>query len=154
MTTEIESWLRSVLGDIGTNDDSKFSGLGIVFYTERATLPVHPLVSAVCEPPLPINALNDARELISSISRRDSIFHDGFHLVDAKTLSITDVSQFLSPPIAPQLLSANQVRGARHMAARLASLLPAVSLVAVCTQVSQVTIYERGKERTLALGFT
>jgi hypothetical protein len=41
--------------------------------------------------------------------------------------------------------------GARHMAARLASLLPSVALVAVFTSPSEVMVYQDGHRRRLAV---
>lgn len=149
--TAIESWLRTVLSAVSTAECKDFSGLGFVFYTHRAALPACPLVAVNAELHLPARTLPEAILLVERISQRASIFHDGFHLVDARSCFVTDVSQFLSPPIASLPLSDGPSRGARHMAARLMSLVPAVSVTAVCTRQSEVTLYERGNERTMKL---
>jgi hypothetical protein len=149
--TAIESWLRSVLSAVSTDECKEFSGLGFVFYTNRAALPVYPLVAAEPELHLPARTLPEAISLVGRISKHTSIYHDGFHLVDATSRFITDVSQFLSPPIAPLPWSDGPSRGARHMAARLTSVIPAVSVTAVCTRPSDVTLYESGNERTIKL---
>lgn len=89
--------------------------------------------------------------LLVNISRRDSVCHDGFHLVQATTLAITDVSQFLSPPIPAKPLPLEQPGGARHMAARLASLLPSVALAAVFTSPSEVMVYQEAHRHRLSI---
>ncbi len=90
-------------------------------------------------------------QLLIRISRNTSDCHDGFHLIDAESLFITDVSQFLSPPIPSTSLTMERVTGARHMAARLASLLPGVQLSAVYTLGGEATLYERGEARTIQI---
>jgi hypothetical protein len=149
--TSIESWLLSVLGEIRAHCHDDFSGIGLVFYTDRKSLPVHPLVPHRDEPKLPVRTVQASIELFTSIARRTSIYHDGFHLIDAKTLSITDVSQFLSPPIPEEPLVLERHGGARHMAARLGSLLSSVPLTAVWTAGDDATLYERGIERPLRI---
>jgi hypothetical protein len=140
----IEAWLLSVLRELHARRFEDFSGLGMVFYTDRTSLPVHPLVTASCTPKLPAKTIEQAIDLLVTISRRGSVCHDGFHLVDANTLWITDVSQFLSPPIPAKPLVVGGTGGARHMAARLASLLSSVSVSVVWAGAPDVSIYERG----------
>jgi hypothetical protein len=150
--TTIESWIRSVVGVIHARKFGDFAGLGLVFYTDRSSLPVHPLVSPDCQPTLPITSLHECGEVLAQISRRNSICHDGFHLVRADTLVITDVSQFLSPPIPSKPLTVARPGGARHMAARLTSLLSSVPLTIVCTSTREATLYENGEGRPFRMG--
>lgn len=149
--TKFESWLVSVLGVIDASSGSDFAGLGLVFYTGRAALPVHPLVHSECESRLPTKSLQESMQLLAIISRSTSDCHDGFHLIDVETLSITDVSQFLSPPIPSMPLTVDRVTGARHMAARLASLLPGVQLTAVYTLRGEATLYEHGEAKIIRI---
>lgn len=149
--TKVESWLVSVLGAIDASNRSDFAGLGLVFYTDRGSLPVHSLVRSDCQSRLPIETLQEAIQLFARISRQTSECHDGFHLVDAETLFVTDVSQFLSPPIPFKPLKVERFSGARHMAARLASLLPGVPLTAVYTLGGEATLYERGEARAIQI---
>lgn len=148
---DIESWLVSVLGSIDARDRSRFSGVGLLFYTNRHALPVHALAHPDCETQLPTKSERESARLLARCSRHTSDCHDGFHLVDAETLFITDVSQFLSPPIPPEPLALEGARGARHMAARLASLLPAVKMAAVYTLSGEATLYERGNSTAIQI---
>lgn len=133
--TEVERWLLCVLKGVLAQRPADFAGLGLLFYTA----------------PLPAKTLEESIELFADIARRNSVCHDGFHLVQAKTRFVTDVSQFLSPPIRPLPLAIERVSGARHMAARLASFLPAVALAAICTSESEALLYERGQLRTIRI---
>jgi hypothetical protein len=144
----ITEWLILVLGEVHARNHGDFAGLGLVFYTDLSLLPIHPLVPAELMPVLPTSTPKESIELLAAISRRSSICHDGFHLVDAGNLSITSVSQFLSPAIPHEKLAIPHARGARHMAAQLASLMDFVSLTAVCTSDSEVTLYIRGERRS------
>ena len=149
--SHIESWLTSVLGAIDVSDRSAFSGLGLLFYTYRHALPVHALALSDCVSRLPTQTVQESIQLLAQCSRRTSDCHDGFHLIDAETLSVTDVSQFISPPIPPQPLRLELGRGARHMAARLASFLPDVALTAVYTLRGEATLYDRGEAKTIQI---
>jgi hypothetical protein len=149
--TEVEKWLRTVLSEIHARNLGDFAGLGLVFYTDRNALPTHPLVHSDFNPSLPAKTLRDSIELFAQISRRTSICHDGFHLIQAETGFVTEVSQFLSPPIPHVPLKIERAGGARHMAARLTSLIPGVALTAVCTLESEVSLYDRGEVRTIQI---
>jgi hypothetical protein len=100
-------------------------------------LPVHPLASSASFLSLPTSTLGDAIDLLSKVSRQSSSYRDGFHSIDARSLSITDVSQFIAPPIPPMPLPISGVYGARTMAARLASLLSGVRATAVYTSIQE-----------------
>ncbi|GAB6411015.1 hypothetical protein bcgnr5379_60590 [Bacillus cereus] len=151
--TAIEQWLGAVLPAVQARSGDDFAGVGLLFYSDRSALPVHPLVAADLQPVVPAVSQAQCIELLANISRRASVCHDGFHLVQATTLTITDVSQFLSPPIPAKPLPLEQPGGARNMAARLASLLPSVALVAVFTSPSEVMVYQGGHRRRLAVCF-
>lgn len=140
----LETWLTSVIEGIMAAGHEDFAGLGLVFYTERDSLPVHPLTSDSCGTELPATNLDEVVAVLSAISRRKSACHDGFHLVNATNLYLTDVSQFLSPPI-PDTPMEVEFGGARQMAARLFSMLPEVQLTATYTSVGEAILYEYGK---------
>ena len=151
MIAAVETWTRSVLHAVRAIQLADFTGSGFVFYSERAGLPVCPLVPVDWLPSLPARSLQDCIDIVANISRTESHCHDGFLLVRADTLAITDVSQFLSPPIPSTLLTHGFVGGARQMAARLTSLIEAVPLAGVCTSSFEITLYERGIPRSLQL---
>lgn len=151
MIPAAESWTRSLLSAVRALQLDDFTGLGFVFYTERATLPVCPLVPADWLPRLPATSMQECVELVANISRTGSRCHDGFLLVRTDTLAITDVSQFLSPPIPSTSVAHGFVGGARQMAARLTSLMESVPLTGVCTATFEATLYERGFPKPLQL---
>lgn len=147
----IEKWLLTVITAVHARNRRDFGGLGLVFYLDRSVLPTHPLTPPDSNISLPAKTLQESIELLSSVSHRSSIHHDGFHLVQAESCIVTDVSQFLSPPIPHVPLKIERAGGARHMAARLTSLIPAVALTAVCTLESEVSLYDRGEMRTIQI---
>ena len=147
----IEKWLLTVITAVHARNRGDFAGLGLVFYLDRGVLPTHPLTPPDSNISLPAKTLQESIELLSSVSHRSSIYHDGFHLVKAESCFVTDVSQFLSPTIPHVPLKIERAGGARHMAARLTSLIPAVALSAVCTLESEVSLYERGEMRTMQI---
>lgn len=145
--TDMKEWLLSLLQRLDSTDDD-FTGLGLLVYKNREKLPVVPLTTADCGHHLPAVELQNACVLLSDISRKNSPFHDGFHLVSESTFSVTDICQFLSPPI-PNAPLIPLEGGARHMAARLASLLPDVTYTVVCNRDGVVTLYEAGERMKL-----
>jgi hypothetical protein len=147
----IEKWLLAIVTAVHARNRRDFAGLGLVFYLDRSVLPTHPLTSPDSNVSLPAKTLQESIELLSSVSHRSSVHHDGFHLVQAESCFVTDVSQFLSPPIPRVPLKIERAGGARHMAARLTSLMPAVALTAVYTLESEVSLYDRGEMRTIRI---
>jgi hypothetical protein len=94
--------------------------------------------------------LSDSVDFLSKIAKRASVYHDGFHLVHAEELAITDISQFLSPPIPGRHIEGDRIVGARQMAAKLTSLIPSVYLTAIYTAKNEVTVYKGGEEKTIS----
>jgi hypothetical protein len=144
----IRIWLRQAF-DSTHYDPADFAGVGLVFYLNRFALPVHPLVPSSDIPDLPGPSTGEIAQFLSRISRRSSPFHDGFHLVCIGSLQITDISLFISPPIPRDPLPPERGVGARHMAARLASLIPDVAAVAVCTSFDEISLYTDGTRERL-----
>jgi hypothetical protein len=146
-----EEWLKGVFCALGTPCTKSFSGLGLILYHSTHALPVLPLTHSESELPLPTMGLEDSVRLLHTLCQFDSPFHDGFHLVEAESLSITHVSQFFSPPI-PEIVPqspTNHAVGARFMSAWLGSYLPAVCMAATLSRVEGGLVFERGVIRTL-----
>jgi hypothetical protein len=147
----LDCWVQELIRTLKQRQIVDFSGLGIVFYRDRATLPVHPLVSTDDLPQLPATGLEACVDLLAEISRRGSPCHDGFVLVRTDTRSITEVSQFLAPPIPETPLRIERIGGARHMAARLASLLNGVDAAAVSAPNFDTTLFEHGVSKLILI---
>ncbi|MEO8736582.1 MAG: hypothetical protein ABI380_08585 [Edaphobacter sp.] len=148
---EAEDWLQSVFSALGASYVERFSGLGLILYYPRLPLPVLPLVQSASALPLPTRNLQESIQLLHVLCQFDSAFHDGFHLVDAESLSITHVSQFFSPPIpdiVPELRTDHPI-GARFMSAWLGSNLPAVCMTATLSKSEGGLVFSRGVVRTL-----
>ena len=148
---EAEDWLQSIFSALGTDYAERFSGLGLILYYPRLALPVLPLARSAPALPLPTRNLQESIRLLKELCRFDSAFHDGFHLVDAESLTITHVSQFFSPPIpdiVPELMTDHPI-GARFMSAWLGSNIPAVCMTATLSRSEGGLVFERGVVRTL-----
>lgn len=148
---EAEDWLQSVFSALGASYAERFSGLGLILYYPRLPLPVLPLARSAPALPLPTRNLQESIQLLHVLCQFDSAFHDGFHLVDAESLSITHVSQFFSPPIpdiVPELMTDHPI-GARFMSAWLGSNLPAVCMTATLSRSEGGLVFARGVVRTL-----
>jgi hypothetical protein len=145
-----EEWVRSVFGHIGAELPAGFSGLGLVLYAPPLDLPVTPLVPLNQIPRLPAGGPGESAELLRRLSDSAAPMHDGFHLVDAKSLTITRVCHFFAPPIPAEIPKGmpNHPVGARYMAALLGSLLPSVVITAVLSREGAI-IFERGVARKL-----
>lgn len=125
-----------------------FSGLGIIFYTPPLSLPVVHLGNPVsfCDV-LPMSDISNMSKFLADISELRSPWHDGFHLVDCSTYSLTHVSQFFSPPIRSLTETGEPCTpmGARQMAAILGSLLDSVEYIALLNIKAQASVFRRGK---------
>jgi hypothetical protein len=147
-----EEWVRSVLGYIGAELPAGFSGLGLVLYAPPLDLPVTPLVPQNQIPRLPAGDPRESGELLRTLSDSAAPLHDGFHLVDATSLTITRVCHFFAPPIPAEtpITMPNHPVGARFMAALLGSLLPSVVMTVVLSREGAI-IFERGVARKLKI---
>lgn len=147
-----ESWLRTVFRELSDSDLSRFSGVGLVFYSQRDGLPIQPMVPLEHQPKLPTHTIEESIELLKHVSHQESACHDGFHMVNSATHAITEVSQFLTPPIPLTPLLLDRAVGARFMSAALASLLPAVELTAIYSGGRFATMFRKGVEERIDLG--
>lgn len=144
-------WLTIVLGQVAGHKSPRFAGLGLILYTPPMDLPVTPLVPTDFAVKLPGKELSDAVELLRGLSDAQSPMHDGFHLIDASTMTITHVCHFFAPPIPDKLPNSipNYAIGARFMAALLGSLLPSVVMTAILGEREGAIAIERGVIRPL-----
>lgn len=122
-----------------------FSGLGIVFYDSLAVLPFLPLdVTGSENFDLPVSGLGAISDVLARTARRSSHWHDGFHFVQASSVCLTHLCQYIAPPLPDTGDTLPRASGARHMTALLASRVNGVVMVGLLTQERVVSIYESG----------
>lgn len=122
-----------------------FSGLGIVFYASLAALPFLPLEVTGSESfDLPVSGLSAISDVLARTARRSSHWHDGFHFVQAGSVCLTHLCQFIAPPLPDTGDALPRASGARHMTALLASRVSGIVMVGLLTQERVVSIYESG----------
>jgi hypothetical protein len=123
-----------------------FSGVGLVFYSHLAELPSVPLGQRnAIKPDLPIFGVDEISRVLVKVSDHDSPWHDGFHMIDTQSHSLTHLSQFLAPPVKDfAQLPEDLPSGARQMTALLTSLIPGIRYVGVLSMGDEITLYENG----------
>lgn len=127
----VKEWLVAVVEGLRGNPPKDFAGIGLVLCEPGVHLPITSLVPPTALPKLPVSGIHDAIEFLGQVSSRQSPFHDGFHLIDARDPRVIGVSYFLAPPI-PDNTGIEQFQhpiGARQMAALLGSRIKGVSLI-------------------------
>lgn len=152
MSHQIENWVARIFSDLSKEKSPDFSGLGLLFYRPGFLPPTASLAPDVSSLDLPTKNFRQSAELLHQICRPVSPFHDGFHLVNADSLAITHVCQFLSPPVPDQShpIANSQPIGARFMAAYLCSMLPSVAAAATLSKHTGGTLFIRGTTRKIS----
>ena len=82
---------------------------------------------------------------LSLISTGHSPWQDGFHFVLVRDMRLTHVAQFVSPPLDPVGSFVTSERGARHIAAALASMVEGIVCVGVVPAHGEVAVYRSGR---------
>ncbi|PMV19569.1 hypothetical protein C1X21_17865 [Pseudomonas sp. FW305-3-2-15-A-LB2] len=124
-----------------------FSGVGLVFYYDLEELPSVPLGHRnAMKPDLPIFGAEAISRILAKVSDQASPWHDGFHMIDMRSQSLTHISQFLAPPLKclaqpPEDLPS----GARQMTALLTSLIPGITYVGVLGMGDEIVVYKNGR---------
>ncbi|MES2299477.1 MAG: hypothetical protein V4582_20740 [Pseudomonadota bacterium] len=125
-----------------------FVGLGVIVYRRLLGLPVIPLGSqANAHPRLPAQGIDTIADILAEIADRSSPWHDGFHLVDSDTFTLTHVSQFFSPPLptSGSISGVSEHMGARQMAALLGSRMPNIECIVLLNQDGAVHVFKDGE---------
>jgi len=124
-----------------------FSGVGLVFYFRLDELPSMPLGRQnAMKPDLPIFGVEAISRILAKVSDHESPWHDGFHMIDMESQSLTHLSQFLAPPLKGSAqISEDRPSGARQMTALLTSLVPGIAFVGVLSMGNDVVVYKNGK---------
>jgi hypothetical protein len=124
-----------------------FSGIGLVFYSDLEELPSVPLGHRnAMKPDLPVFGTEAISRILAKVSDQASPWHDGFHMIDMQSQSLTHISQFLAPPLKcleqpPEDLPS----GARQMTALLTSLIPGIMYVGVLSMGDEIIVYKNGR---------
>lgn len=137
-----------LLGEVRSHATHAFSGLGLIFYSSLADLPIVALGDQSLFPrTLPVADRQVLASLLAEISTFCSPWHDGFHLIDANSFALTHVSQFLSPPVdfLGQSSSQGLPVGARHMAAMAGSRIASVSYTALLSNKGVPAMFQHGR---------
>ncbi|GAA5007360.1 hypothetical protein FNZ56_04195 [Pseudoluteimonas lycopersici] len=137
-----------LLGQVRSHATHAFSGLGLIFYSSLADLPIVALGDQTLFPQtLPVSDRQTLVSMLAEISTFISPWHDGFHLIDANSFALTHISQFLSPPV--ECLHHSNSRGlpvgARHMAAMAGSRIASVSYTALLSNKCAPAVFQRGR---------
>jgi hypothetical protein len=145
----LESRVSSLLSEIHRAAGQDFTGLGLVFYRPPMRLPAYPLGDpSMFRPRLPLTGDFPTAQVLAGISSGGSPWHDGFHLIDSSTFTLTHVCQFLSPPLAlldPPERDQLPV-GARWRAAAAISKMPEVALSALIGRQGIPAIFSQGRQ--------
>jgi hypothetical protein len=124
-----------------------FSGVGLVFYSDLEELPSVPLGHRnAMKPDLPIFGAEAISRILAKVSDQASPWHDGFHMINIQSQSLTHISQYLAPPLKclaqpPEDLPS----GARQMTALLTSLIPGITYVGVLGMGDEIVVYKNGR---------
>jgi hypothetical protein len=115
-------------------------------YRTPLELPVTPLIpDAQKVADLP-KRLEESICFLGELADQSSPFHDGFHLVDANTMTLTHICQYVAPtiPVGLPHWQLEHPVGARYMTALLASLMPCVALAATLSATGEMSVFNRG----------
>jgi hypothetical protein len=123
-----------------------FSGVGLVFYSHLEGLPSTHLGSrTTTAPDLPVFGIEAIARILASVSDHASPWHDGFHMIDMRSKSLTHLSQYLAPPLRGlSKLQGDRPHGARQMTALLSSTIPGIAYVGVLSTGEETVVYENG----------
>lgn len=123
-----------------TIPDAEFCGVGLILYSDVASLPIAPLCPGTNPPEAA--TLEDG---ISNASRLSDPCHDGFHLV-SDDWRLTHTNQYFAPPLPCDfLIEGKPGFGARHASALLGSLLPAVICTGVLSAGDSLVVFQDGR---------
>ena len=131
--------LEALLVEVRTRAGADFTGVGVIVASDPVGLPI-----AALRPARPVRDGSPAVDLLTAVSRTESPYHDGFHVL-SPALDVLLLSQFFAPAIVPGILlegSANA--GARHAAALFGSAVPGVVATGLATSMYGVAVFRAG----------
>ena len=144
MARSLENEITASLTEIRCNSSKEFTGLGIVFYKSLNNLPYLTLHEKKLSSDL---CFSYPVKTLLKISEYSSPYHDGFHFIDIKTMEITHISQYISPPVElinDLNLEAITPCGAREMTAFLTSKIDGILCVGLISSDKIIKIFKNG----------
>jgi hypothetical protein len=124
-----------------------FTGVGVVFYSELKALPSAALGNSnTPKPCLPVSGADEIARTLADLSDSASPWHDGFHMVDIRSQTLTHLSQFLAPPLnSLSHLPKDRPSGARQMTALISSMIEGIDYVGVLGASGEIVVYKNGQ---------
>jgi hypothetical protein len=124
-----------------------FTGVGVVFYSELKELPSAALGNdATPKPWLPVSGADAIARTLADVSNSASPWHDGFHMIDIRSQTLTHLSQFLAPPLhSLEHLPKARPSGARQMTALISSMIEGIDYVGVLSTSGEIVVYQNGQ---------
>jgi hypothetical protein len=115
-------------------------------YRPPLELPITPLVpdtQMIADLP---ESFEEGIRLLSELADQSGPFHDGFHLADVTSMTLTHICQYVAPniPAGPPHWRLEHAVGARYMTALLASLAPCVALAATLSATGEISVFDGG----------
>lgn len=153
MKSEEHCFPIDLLGQVKILRPHSFTGVGVVFYSALNALPCAALGNPITpKPRLPISGIDAIARTLADIADSVSPWHDGFHMIDARSQTLTHLSQFLAPPLnhLPHL-PLPWPSGARRMTAVITSMMDGIDYVGVLSISGEIGLYKNGQNIAQAI---
>ena len=120
---------------------SEFTGTGVIVHPEPSKLGLFPIAFDAGFQPS-----ESVEQTIADISKPDSPWHDGFHILNP-ALELVAVSQYFSPSVI-QDLSIDRERpfGGRYLAALFGSKIDGMIATGIATRSLGTVVFREGRE--------
>lgn len=135
---------NQLISDISKNQQSNFSGLGLILYSQIESLPITALKKNNIDIELPIENYDEILKILLELSKINNPGHDGFHLL-SKNFVLTHISQYFSTPIISNAKVGSGF-GSRYMTALYGSYLNHVIATGVISNNYGSKIFIRGTQ--------
>ncbi|MBD3896450.1 hypothetical protein IEI94_11355 [Halomonas sp. ML-15] len=141
-----KSFPNLLLTQINLWRSNSFTGVGIVFYSGLEELPSASLGNLnAASPRLPILGISAIARTLVKISDIASPWHDGFHMIETQSRTLTHLSRFLAPPLSTlSQLPDNRPSGARQMTALTVSMIKDIDYVGIIGTTGEIVVYRNG----------
>jgi hypothetical protein len=136
--------LAKLLISIDEGRSDNFVGLGLILFDDLNKLPITNISDNEKELGLPKMQYGDVVQSLLAISDADSVFHDGFHLLNPE-LNLVGVSKYFSTPIVNEI-NIRHTYGSRYRTAVYGSCLEGVRYTAVLSNSYGPFIFDNGHE--------
>lgn len=140
---------QKLLKKISNRKIKDFTGLGLILYKSKflSNIPSFDLRPSFKCPKGVFIKRKRAVEFLSMTSRNSHPCHDGYSFFNEKG-KLTHISQYLAVPLISKIIP-NELYGARHLSAQLASHIKGVIAVGTIDRDYSSSYFEKGKYHTL-----